>query len=141
MKYQHTFSKIIEANTIDEVKKLFKVSVSEYWKTHYVFDEISTSESKSLGKSSIENIIINTVCPILFYYGKQKQGELLTEKAVKWLYELKPENNSIVNLFSEMGFKPKHAAHSQALLQLNQNYCTKKKCLQCGIGASILSKK
>jgi hypothetical protein len=141
LKYQHTFSKIIEANKADEVKKLFNVSVSDYWKTHYVFDEVSVSENKSIGTLSIDNIIINTICPILFFYGKQKNDESFKDKAIKWYYEVKSEKNSTINLYSELGFKPLHAAHSQALLQLNQNYCINKKCLQCGIGASILTKK
>jgi hypothetical protein len=141
LKYQHTFSKIVEATKIEDVKKLFTISVSDYWQTHYTLDELSVFEEKNFGKSSIENIIINTACPLLFFYGKIKQDESLIEKAVKWYDELKPEKNNITKLFEELSFKPKHAGHSQALIQLNNNYCTNKKCLQCSIGVFILSKK
>jgi len=141
LKYQHTFSKIVEADTIETVKDIFSVSVSDYWKTHYTFDEESVFKEKVLGKSSVENIIINTVCPLLFFYGKTKQDENLIEKAVKWYYELKPEKNNVTKLFEELSFKPKHAGHSQALIQLNNNYCSQKKCLQCSLGVFILSKK
>ena len=141
LKYQHTFSKIVEADTIEKVKEIFSVSVSDYWKTHYTFDEVSVFKEKVLGKSSIENIIINTVCPLLFFYGKMKQDEDLIEKAVKWYYELKPEKNNITKKFEELSFKPKHAGHSQALIQLNNNYCSQKKCLKCSLGVFILSKK
>ncbi|HXU28033.1 MAG TPA: DUF2851 family protein [Bacteroidia bacterium] len=141
LKYQHTFSKIVEASSVKEVKDIFSGSVSDYWKTHYTFDEESIFEEKAMGKSSIENIIINTVCPLLFFYGKMKQDESLMEKAVKWYYELKPEKNNITKLFEELSFKSKHAGHSQALIQLNNNYCSQKKCLQCSLGVFILSKK
>ena len=141
LKYQHTFSKIIEANSVKEVKKLFTISVSDYWKTHYTFDEQSVFEEKNLGQSSIENIIINTVCPLLFFYGKTKQDENIIEKAVKWYYDLKPEKNNITKLFEDVAFKPMQAAHSQAVLQLNNNYCNHKKCLQCSMGVFILRKK
>ncbi|HEX7415268.1 MAG TPA: DUF2851 family protein [Bacteroidia bacterium] len=141
LKYQHTFSKIIESNSINEVKKLFTISVSNYWKTHYILDEESILKEKDLGNLSIENIIINTVCPLLFFYGKEKQDDSIVEKAIKWYDELKPEKNHVTKLFEALTFKPQHAGHSQALLQLNNNYCTHKKCLQCGIGVSILSKK
>ncbi|MEO8759840.1 MAG: DUF2851 family protein [Bacteroidia bacterium] len=141
LKYQHTFSKIVEANSVKEVKKIFAISVSDYWKTHYTFDEQSIFEEKNLGQSSIENIIINTVCPLLFFYGKTKQDENIIEKVVKWYYDLKPEKNNITKLFEDVSFKPKQAAHSQALLQLNTNYCTQKKCLQCSMGVFILRKK
>jgi hypothetical protein len=139
-KYQHTFSKIVESNSVSEVKKLFIVPVSDYWKTHYVFHEESIFKEKHLGNASIENIIINTVCPLLFFYGKEKQDDSVVEKAVKWYDELKPEKNKVTKLFEELKFKPKHAGHSQALLQLHTNYCAPKKCLQCNIRVSILSK-
>jgi hypothetical protein len=138
--YQHTFSKIIESNSISEVKKLFATSVSDYWKNHYVFDEENIFKEKDLGTLSIENIIMNTVCPILFFYGKEKNNDGMIEKSVKWYEELKPEKNHIVKLFEEFGFKPKNALHSQALIQLYTNYCEYTKCLQCTIGVSIISK-
>lgn len=139
-KYQHTFSKIVESNSVNEVKKLFILSVSDYWKTHYVFDEESLYSEKQLGNSSIENIIINTVCPLLFSYGKEKQEDSIIDKLIKWYDELEPERNRFIKLFEELKFKPKHAGHTQALLQLYANYCTTKKCLKCNIGVSILSK-
>lgn len=141
LKYQHTFSKIIEANSIKEIKNIFSVNVSDYWKTHYVFNEESISEEKPIGASSIENIIINTVCPLLFFYGKTKNNEALMEKAIAWYSQLKPEKNNITKQFEELAFKPQNAGHTQALIQLNNNYCSAKKCLQCGIGVFILSKK
>ena len=141
LKYQHTFPKIIEADTVDKVKDIFKTSVSGYWKTHYTFDEESILKEKVLGKSSIENIIINTVCPLLFFYGKTKKDESHMDKAVKWYYGLKPEKNNITGRFEDISFKPKHAGHSQGLIQLNNNYCSHKKCLQCSVGVFILSKK
>ncbi len=139
--YQHTFSKIIEASSIKEVKKLFQTSTSPYWKNHYVFDEQSIIVEKKLGNSSIENILINTVCPLLFFYGKIRKEEALCEKALEWLYTLKPEHNSITKAFEQLGYKPATAGHTQALLQLHSYFCETKKCLSCGIGASLLKSK
>jgi hypothetical protein len=141
LKYQGTFSKIAESESAEEVKKLFEVSVSDYWKAHYSFDEPSVFEEKNLGKSSIESILINTVCPLLFFYGKFNGNEQVSEKAVKWYYDLKPEKNNITRLFEHNAFKPLQAAHSQALLQLHHTYCVSKKCLQCSMGVFILRKK
>ncbi len=139
--YQHTFSKMIEATSVKEVKTLFQTSTSSYWKNHYVFDEQSVITEKKLGNSSIENILINTVCPLLFFYGKTRNEEHLCEKAIAWLYELKPESNHITKQFEKISFKPKSAGQSQSLLQLHTNYCSAKKCLQCGIGTHILKAK
>jgi len=140
-KYQHTFSKIIEATSVKEVKKLFQASTSSYWENHYVFDEQSVVIEKKLGNSSIENILINTVLPLLFFYGKIREEESLCEKAILWLQELKPESNHITKLFEEIYFKANDAGQSQALLQLHEKFCAAKKCLSCGIGSNLLKSK
>jgi hypothetical protein len=139
--YQHTFSKIIEAASVKEVKKLFQTHTSPYWENHYVFDERSIPEEKKLGNSSIENILINTVCPLLFFYGKARMEESLCQKALEWLTGLKPESNHITKQFEEISFIPASAGQSQSLLQLHTNYCTGKKCLRCGIGTHLLKAK
>lgn len=136
--YQHAFSKITEAEKIEDVKKLFTVKASPWWNTHYTLKEPSITQEKKLGDSSIESILVNTVCPILFFYGKERKEETLCEKALDWYSALKPESNQVTRLFEKLDFKPAHAAHSQALLQLNEGYCKKKKCLQCGIGTALL---
>jgi hypothetical protein len=136
--YQHTFSKILETEDLIPVKNMFGVSASGYWKTHYVFGKPVPSTEKPLGDASIENILINTVCPILFFYGKIRNEENLCEKALKWYSELSSEENSVISLYGNLGFRAGNAAHSQALLQLNQNYCKTKKCLRCSIGNYIL---
>lgn len=140
LKYQHCFSKIRESNSVKEVMSLFETGVSDYWKSHYVFDEESDRKEKKLGRASIENILINSVCPLLFFYGKEKGEERFTERAIAWYEAIKPEKNSITGYFSDLGYIPQCAAHSQGLIQLYQAYCAPKKCLQCSIGASILNK-
>src|SRR5665811_999225 len=48
------FSKIIEIENLDKLKKLFKVEASEYWNLHYNFNKKSTRNSvKELGDSSV----------------------------------------------------------------------------------------
>jgi len=139
--YQHTFSKVVEAKSPEEVKDLFRISASGWWRTHYTFKALSPAADKNLGESSIENILINAVCPILFFYGKARKEEKLCEKALDWFSLLKPESNQVTRLFEDLLFAPGHAGHSQALLQLHGNYCKGKKCLQCAIGTHILKAK
>jgi hypothetical protein len=51
-----------------------------------------------------------------------------------------PEKNSIIETWEALAVQPKSAADTQALLQLKNNYCDKKRCLECAIGHSILKK-
>jgi hypothetical protein len=135
---EHLFSKIKEANSIAEVKKMFGVVANDYWHYHYIFDEETDCKIKTLGKQMIDNIIINTVVPILFSYGLHHNEEYFKEKAINWLEEVSPEKNSITKGFEILGFANKNAFDSQALLQLKKEYCDKRNCLQCSIGNSLL---
>jgi hypothetical protein len=43
------FSKILEINSIDEMKSLFDVSASFFWEVHYTFEKTSVKKLKALG--------------------------------------------------------------------------------------------
>jgi hypothetical protein len=134
----HFFSKILEMEKTGELKKLFEVSVSEYWNNHYIFDKVSTRREKHLGETANLIILINTVVPFLFAYGKQRQSEIHEERALNFLEKLSPEKNTIINHWNELGIKSDNAARTQALIQLKNEYCTGKNCLNCAIGNKII---
>lgn len=134
----HLFSKIIESFELKTVYELLKVSASEYWNTHYVFDKAAVSKKKALGSNMIENILINTIIPNLFAYGNFYGEEPYKERAMAWMEELKPEKNVITNGFENLGIINKNAFDSQSLIQLKNNYCTKKRCLECSVGNKLL---
>jgi hypothetical protein len=134
----HLFSKIIETTNYEELKKLMNVSVSDYWKTHYTFDKTSKSLSKQLGEESINSIIINTIVPFLFVYGKQKEDEKYVDRALHFLEQTEGEHNAIIKKWNALKFPVKTAYSTQALLQLKNEYCDSKKCLSCNIGNYLL---
>jgi len=59
-------------------------------------------------------------------------------RSLQLLEHLPNENNNIVADFVNLGVKINTAFESQALLELKNNYCNYKKCLQCGVGNKIL---
>lgn len=137
---RNLFAKIIEANTIQDIYKIFELSVSEYWKTHYNFDKKSSKKEKSLSNSFIDLVIINTIVPIQFAYANSL-GKDNSELLIDFLSNIPPEKNSIIEKFTTFGIKSKNAFQSQSLLQLKNEYCNNKKCLQCGIGIALLKNK
>jgi hypothetical protein len=139
-KLSANFNKIFEAKKLSDVVSLLQTETSEYWKDHYQFDKKTVKKAKVLGQSSINLIMINTIVPFLFIYGKMKGKAEIMDKAMNWLANIKPENNHITRNYTSIGLKPENAVHSQALLQMKHNYCEKKKCLQCRIGHFILNK-
>lgn len=131
-------SHFLEAEKLSFISQLLNTETTEYWKDHYQFDRLSQSKTKRLGQSSINLILINTVIPFLFVYGKMKNDESLQEKAINWMEEIKPESNTIIRKFVDLGIQPKNAMQSQALIQLKNIYCDQKRCLECRIGHIIL---
>ena len=135
---QGMLSKLMETKTLKELRDLLRGGTSEYWLTHYIFGEPSASHPKTLSSSSIDLIIINTVVPFLYAYGRHRIDDSLCQRAESLLEELKPENNYIIRLWKECGLEAAHAADSQALIQLKKEYCDLKKCLFCRIGYEYL---
>jgi len=134
----HLFSKVISAKNPKELYKLFEVAASPFWNTHYTFDANAHHLKKNLGKGAIENLIINTIVPFIFVYGKHYGNEDKCDLALQLLEKINPEKNSITNLWSTLGLSPENGLQSQALIELKNNNCDLKKCLQCGIGHYII---
>lgn len=133
-------SQILDCQNIDELSKALATQVSEYWQTHYVFGVESEKNEKHMAKASLEVLMINTVIPVLFAYGRYKHNETLVNRALDLLEELKAEDNNIVRLWRECGLDVSNAGDSQALIQLKKEYCDRKECLRCRIGYQYLKK-
>jgi Protein of unknown function (DUF2851) len=136
-KQQNLFSKIITISDIKSIYDLFDISVSDYWETHYTFDKESTKKTKSLSKSFIDLLIINTIIPIKFAYSKNI-GKEISDDIIEILNAVAPENNSVIDKFASFGIQSKTAFETQALLQLKNEYCNKSRCLDCGVGSFLM---
>ncbi|HUS01084.1 MAG TPA: DUF2851 family protein, partial [Chitinophagaceae bacterium] len=117
---------------------LLNVTANDYWHYHYVFDEASAFKKKNLGGQMINNILINTIVPILFSYGHHHNEQPYKDKAIAWLEEISSEKNSITKGFEALKFSNKNSFDSQSYIQLKNEYCNNKRCLECAIGSSLL---
>jgi len=135
------FRNIVETKNPQDIHQQFRVKTSPYWENHFVFDKISAKIPKKIGQEAVNNIITNTVAPVLFIYGKQSMRPELVDKALAILQETPAENNTIIRKWNGIGVKAQHAADSQALLELKKYYCLPKKCLQCPIGHFFLNRR
>jgi len=136
-KYQNLFSKIIDLKSVDAVYRLLSVSASSYWQNHYQFDKESQRKSKTLSKSFIDLLIINTIIPLQFTYSNI-MGESISEDLIDFMNEVTSEKNVIMDKFNSFGIKSKTAFESQTLLELKNEYCERKACLKCAIGLELL---
>ena len=138
-KSRHLFSKTLAATNVKEIENMFDLDVSAYWLTHYLFDKATAKRKKSLGKSTIHLIIVNTIAPFLFIYGQRRAEQSYKDKALSLLENIPAEQNKIIKRWKDLGVKPKSAYQTQALLELKNNFCDRKACLSCTVGQHILS--
>ena len=135
--YHDIFSLLINS-TIHQLRSALALQQSTYWQKHYLLGKKSNHNIGGLGQHSIENIIINTVVPLLVMYGKVRKQPFFAQKAVNLLRSLPPEDNSIVRAWQKIGFQPQNAFESQAVLALFKGSCKTKQCLQCDIGKCVI---
>ncbi len=133
------FHQLIEAENPD-YHQIFKVNINQYWDNHYTFGKLSKKRAKSISKNFVDLLLINTILPLKFCYWKYK-GLTVDEVFLKLIKSVAKEENSIVKSYEDLGVAINSAKDSQALLQLYGNYCSKKKCLQCAVGAELLNLK
>lgn len=134
----HLFSQLLETTELGAVRKIFNTAASPYWDTHYRFEHPGAKRKKVLGSSTVDNLLINAVCPLLFLYGQYKEIPLLQERALRWIQELPAERNHVTRQWEGLGVTNARACDSQALLQLKKHYCDHKRCLACEVGKKIL---
>jgi hypothetical protein len=134
----HLFSKILEEDSILAIQKCLEVTANDYWHYHYRFEELCAFHPKKTGDMIINNIIINTIIPILFAYGLYHKDETVKGKALRWLNELPSESNRINSMFVNLGMRATSAFDSQAMVELKNEYCDRKRCLECAVGAALL---
>ena len=131
-------SQLMDCEDIKSAKKLLATSVTGYWQTHYAFGCESKFNEKHLSEASLNLLLINTVVPMLFAYGRHKQDDRLCDRAFDFLEQLKAEDNHITRTWRDIGLAVDNAGDSQALIQLKNEYCDRRDCLRCRFGYEYL---
>lgn len=135
------FDKMLECQNLSVISELFQVEPCAYWNSHYKPDVKGKRHSTRVGKQAIELIIINTVVPLLFAYGKLRGLSRLRQKSFDLLETLPPERNSIVRKWNKTlpNVNIRSAAETQGLVYLKKNYCDQHKCLICRVAQKVMA--
>ncbi|MEH6535454.1 MAG: DUF2851 family protein [Psychroserpens sp.] len=136
---QQLFSKVIAMHKVSDFYALFEVSTSAFWESHYTFGKSSKSSVKKTTKPFIDLLLINTILPLKFCYGKMN-GQSIDEIILSLISSIASEKNTIVKGFNQLKYRSESALESQALIQLKSKYCDKNRCLKCAVGNSLLIK-
>lgn len=133
--------KIFGIENLEQARKLFDVQLQGFWANHYTFDSPAQAISTTIGKSSVDILVINVVVPLLHAYGITYGNSKMIDLATDILQQMKPEVNYITCKFTDIGIPCPDALTSQALNHLYREYCTTRKCLYCRIGHRLLAAK
>ncbi|MDX9947744.1 MAG: DUF2851 family protein [Bacteroidales bacterium] len=133
------FSRTLAAGDVSQLKDLFGVAASSYWDNHYIFGKESKRSGKHTGDQASDILLINAVMPMIFIYGRTHDDRKLCDRALDLLADIDPERNSVIRDWTLAGMVPESAFDTQALIQLTDEYCSKRKCLDCRIGSSVIS--
>lgn len=91
----------------------------------------------TLGKASVDVLLINTVIPYRYAYSLWQRNTTRAEEAVQWLEAIPAEKNRIADQWRLLGQRVHSAADTQALIHLYQNFCQPQQCIHCGVGYQV----
>lgn len=134
------FTSLISIENPKDIIKIISCELHTYWQEHYDFGKKRKRLQKKIGQSTFDNILINTVVPLLTAYSKHTDQQLFMNKAIEILEQIRPESNRVVKQWVELYKQADSAFDSQGLIELYTHYCHKRKCLQCAIGTNLLDR-
>jgi hypothetical protein len=137
---QSLFVNVIASLDFGPLRVWLGVAQSDYWRQHYLPGQPNATAATltGLGETSIDNIIINSVAPLLAAYALHKGEEAYLERAISFLEQLPAEANHITKRWAALGLALPHASDTQAVIELYNEFCTPRRCLSCAIGASLV---
>ena len=142
-----SLSKLLSATDLNQLYLLFIPSdnsqpcVSEYWRQHFSFkSSVSPMSDKRLSKSSVDLLVINSVVPLLFAYGRYKGSDEYCDRSFELMEAVKAEKNTYISKWEAAGIFCDSAADSQALMQLTKKYCEQRNCLRCRFGYEYIKR-
>ncbi len=134
------FSKLISSENPHDLKNIIQINSHGYWVDHYDFGRKFKQKNKKLSSVTLDNLVINSLCPILTAYSKYLGDQQYLDRAVSFLESIKAEVNTHTKKWVAVDRKPVTAFESQAQIQLIKYYCKKRKCLSCNIGVYLIGK-
>ena len=136
---EFVMERAMACRTEEEIRRLFSIEASPYWRTHHIPGAESDESPKRIGAFKANIIGINLVVVLQFAYGSYTGNERLRDSALTLLERLPAEDNRYMRAWQAAGIRPRNAFESQALLQLATEYCDRRRCAECPVGRRRLA--
>ncbi len=133
------FGMVKSSDSLEELSEIFNCEASKYWDNHFIFGSYKKGKRKSTGSTINNVLLINTVIPLLFLYGKETGNHEYCDRATDLLDIIEPEDNRITREWARAGIIACSALESQGLINLREKYCKNRLCLDCQYGSKLIS--
>lgn len=117
----------------------FSFQISSYWQHHYQLGkQTARKQNRALSAEMLDLLAINFMVPLWYAYGQYMDDTSWQERCFDLLQEISAEKNHITQRFEFRQWTAHSAYDSQGMIGLYNNYCTKKRCLECKVGQNLL---
>ncbi len=122
-----------------DVYALFRSEAPEYWSRRFSSPRMG-EYPRRMSYEQMDRMGINFVVPMLFAYGEVTGDDNYKQAAQELIDAIPAEENKIIKLWRSRGVQAQNACDTQALLELNNEYCARIRCAACPAGRTILKK-
>ncbi|MGM0477786.1 MAG: DUF2851 family protein [Bacteroidota bacterium] len=121
-------------------KKLRKLELHSFWENHFTLERpCERPHAIKLSQNTIRSIIVNAVAPLYVFFKHLEQDYSFEQALLELMIDTPPEQNTIIKQWKKRGVTIENALESQGILELNNEFCTFKKCLSCEVGRKLLA--
>ena len=138
MQGEWVISELLDGVDFSSWVRRMQVPANDYWHYHYRFGHISRCLPKVAGKQLVDRVLLNTLFPLRLAYAQWIGKGITPADVMDWYTTLDVEPLARIRLFDAHPCAARHAGDTQARLQLLDQYCIPKKCLQCAVGSWLI---
>ncbi len=126
------FEGVKSCRTPKDVYALFRAEIPEYWREQFSGSGRNVLAA-GMGTEKMDLLGINLVVPLMFAYSVAVRDEELREAAQDLIERIDSESNVKIRVWRRRGVRMENACDSQAMLELNNEYCNKNRCYVCPV--------
>jgi hypothetical protein len=126
--------------SIENVRKLFRLKEHNYFEHHYSWGKPSSSPiSTKITNDFILGLILNSIIPLHLVFANENKDTNRIREIEQMLDKLPAEKMKAIDWIKDVNIKVKNAGISQAILELNNEFCTPRRCLDCLVGKHLMT--
>lgn len=122
-----------------ELLSEYKSPQEAYEYTKHLIEKLNNSNAVKISESLMNHLFVNTLLPFYWYKAIKNENEELFNFVISFLETIPSEENTILKKWKSIGVTPSNSFESQALIELYNEYCLNKKCLNCQVGVKLLN--